>query len=124
MAIEMGSRPRTQIGKELELVKHYVLLGIALQILDHDIRIVGASQVKIPRLYESMLRGLQDRVLLELAAMRKQFRASGIHVHNETRRDSGLHASYRCGGYDHAFSMPWNFVRVESERVLKAYLAE
>jgi len=124
MAIEMGSRPRTQIGKELELVKHYVLLGIAQQILNHDIRIVGASQVKIPRLYESMLRGLQDRVLLELAAMRKQFRASGIHMQSETRHDSGLQASYRCGGYDHSFSMPWNFVRVESERLLKAYLAE
>ncbi|NBC67807.1 hypothetical protein GT003_02235 [Paenibacillus sacheonensis] len=113
--------PPAQLGKELELVKHYVLLGIAKVILEHDIRIAGAAPTKLPRLYESMMRGLQDRVLLELAGMRIQFKASGIGVYEEKRTKEALTASYRCMGYQRSFSMPWAFVKAESERLLKGY---
>ncbi|WP_201755449.1 hypothetical protein [Paenibacillus glycinis] len=117
-----GESPPAQLGKELELVKRYVLLGVVKAVLEHDIRIVGAAPTKLPRLYESMLRGLQDRVLLELADLRKQFKASGIGVYEEKRTREALTASYRCMGYQRSFSMPWTFVKAESERVLKAYL--
>ncbi|WP_219838034.1 hypothetical protein [Paenibacillus sp. R14(2021)] len=116
--------PPVQMGKELELVKRYALLGIVNVILEHDIRIVGATATKLPRLYESMLRGLQDRVLLELAAMRKQFRDSGIGVYEEHRDKVQLTVSYRCMGYQRTFSMPWAFVKAEAERVLKTYLTK
>ncbi|WP_308634832.1 hypothetical protein [Paenibacillus silvisoli] len=125
MAVDLKmSSPPVQIGKELELVRRYVLLGIVNQILDHDIRIVGATATKLPRLYESMMRGLQDRVLLELAAMRRQFRDNGIGVEKEQRSASGLSAAYSCMGYKHSFSMPWSFVKAESERLLKSYLTK
>lgn len=121
MAIDIESQPSVQIGKELELVKRYVLLGILMRILDHDIRVVGSAATKLPRVYESMLRGIQDRVLLEQASMRKQFRSSGIRVHEEKRGVDGLTAAYMCRGYHHTFSMPWTSVRVEAERLLKDY---
>lgn len=124
MAVDIGSQPPIQIGKELELVKRYVMLGIVIRILDHDIRIIGSTATKLPRLYESMLRGLQDRVLLELADMRKQFRASGIQVSEEKRTAEGLTAAYRCRGYQHHFSFLWTFVKAEAERVLKAYMVK
>lgn len=117
-----GDSPPAQLGRELELVKRYVLLGVVRAILEHDIRIVGAAPTKLPRLYESMLRGLQDRVLLELADLRRQFRASGIGVYEEKRTREALTASYRCMGYERSFSMPWTFVKAESERVLKTFL--
>ncbi len=98
MAVDIGSQPPVQIGKELELVKRYVMLGIVIRILDHDIRIIGSTATKLPRLYESMLRGLQDRVLLELADMRRQFRESGIQVSGEKRTTDGLTATYAAGG--------------------------
>ncbi|MBW7476147.1 hypothetical protein K0T92_15495 [Paenibacillus oenotherae] len=112
------------IGKELELVKHYVLLGIVMRILDHDIRIVGAAGTKLPTLYEGMLRGLQDRVLLELASIRKQFRVSGIRVIEEKSGRDGLTAQYVCRGYYHNFSMIWSFVKAEAERLLKVYMSK
>ncbi|BBH19093.1 hypothetical protein Back11_04380 [Paenibacillus baekrokdamisoli] len=121
MAVDTGSQPPIQIGKELELVKHYVMLGIVMRILDHDIRIIGSTATKLPRLYESILRGLQDRVLLELANMRRQFRESGIQVNEEIRSKEGLTAIYRCRGYQHTFSFLWTFVKAEAERLLKAY---
>ncbi|MCQ6560796.1 hypothetical protein [Paenibacillus mendelii] len=122
MAVDVDNQPPVQIGRELELVKRYVLLGMTTRILNHDIRIVGASPTKLPRLYESMLRGLQDRVLLELAALRKQFRESDIRIFDETSGKDGLTARYQCRGYEHSFSMIWSYVRAEAERLLKAYL--
>nr|WP_246427568.1 hypothetical protein [Paenibacillus phyllosphaerae] len=105
----------------MELVKRYALLGVTTRILNHDIRVVGASQTKLPRLYESMLRGLQDRVLLELAAMRRQFRDIGIRIIEETHQQDGLGVRYMSSGYEHRFTLVWSYVRVEAERLLKSY---
>ncbi|WP_424766812.1 hypothetical protein [Paenibacillus sp. sgz302251] len=112
-----------QTEEELGLVKRYVLLGIVMRILDHDIKVIGTSAIKLPRFYESMLRGMQDRVLLDLAAIRRQFREMGIKVYEEKRQTDGLHANYMCRGYHHHFFMLWGFVKAESERVLKQYLS-
>jgi hypothetical protein len=120
-AMRLEARPPIQTENELEIVKRYVLLGIVMRILDHDIRVVGTSAMKLPRFYESVLRGLQDRVLLELAALRRQFRDLGIKVYEENRAAEGLTAKYVCRGYHHSFSMLWGFVRAEAERLLKSY---
>lgn len=116
--------PPVQTEEELELVKRYVLLGIVIRILDHDIRVIGVSGMKLPRFYESVLRAVQDRVLLDLAATRKQFRESGIKVYEERRERDGLHAAYVCRGYHHRFFMLWGFVKGESERLLKRYTSK
>jgi hypothetical protein len=116
-------RPPLQSEDELEAVKRYVLLGIAVRILDHDIRVVDSSRLKLPRFYESILRGLQDRALLELAALRRMFRSSGIKVYEERKEAEGLTTAYVCRGYHHHFTMPWSFVRAEAERLLKRYAA-
>ncbi|MFC4808942.1 hypothetical protein [Paenibacillus sp. GCM10023250] len=134
MALDMETRPaeaggqpetgdsRTLLGKEMELVRRYALLGIACAILEHDIRIAEAAKTKLPRLYESMMRGLQDRVLLDLAGIRRQFKASGIGGFDEKRTEESLTATYRCMGFQRSFSMPWTFVKAEAERLLKGYL--
>lgn len=118
----VAAHPPIQTEAELELVKRYVLLGIVMRILDHDIRAIGASRMKLPRFYESLLRGMQDRVLLDMANIRRQFREWGIRVYEEKRERDGLHAQYVCRGYHHQFFMLWGFVKAESERVLKGYL--
>jgi len=118
-----ASRPPIQTEEELELVKRYVLLGIVIRILDHDIRVIGKASIKLPRLYESMMRGMQDRVLLDLAGIRRQFREMGIKVYEEKNEGDGLHVKYVCRGYHHRLFMLWNFVKAESERVLKQYLS-
>ncbi|WP_274649831.1 hypothetical protein [Paenibacillus humicola] len=124
MAVDSKLQPSVQIGKELEIVKRFVLLGVTMRILNHDIRVIGASKAKLPRLYESILRALQDRVLLELAALRRQFRESGIRILEERQTPDHMTARYVCRGYEHSFSLLWPFVRAESERLLKAYAAE
>ena len=107
---------------EMTLVRQYVLLGIVMRILDHDIQAIRTTGMKLPQFYESMLRGIQDRVLLDLAAMRRDFRKTGIKVYEEKRESDGLHAEYLCRGYRHRMFMLWGYVKAESERVLKQYL--
>ncbi|MDQ0058482.1 hypothetical protein [Paenibacillus harenae] len=121
--VNAASHPPVQTDEELELVKRYELLGIVMRILDHDIRVIGTASIKLPRLYESMLRGVQDRVLLDLSAIRRQFREIGIKVYEEKQEADGLSAQYMCRGYHHRFFMLWGFVKAESERVLKQYLS-
>ncbi|MEV5028759.1 hypothetical protein [Paenibacillus sp. LPE1-1-1.1] len=121
--VRTAASPPIQTEEELELVKRFVLLGIVMRILDHDIRVIGTSAIKLPRFYESMMRGMQDRVLLDLAAIKRQFREMGIKVYEERRQADGLHADYVCRGYHHRFFMLWGFVKAESERVLKQYLS-
>ncbi|CAM4240987.1 hypothetical protein FHS16_001302 [Paenibacillus endophyticus] len=118
-----AAHPPIQTEEELELVKRFVLLGIVMRILDHDIRVIGSSAIKLPRFYESMMRGMQDRVLLDLAVIKREFRQTGIKVYEERRQKDGLHAEYVCRGYHHRFFMLWGFVKAESERVLKQYLS-
>ncbi|MCR2806489.1 hypothetical protein [Paenibacillus soyae] len=122
-AARTASPPPIQTEDELELVKHFVLLGIVMRILDHDIRVIAASGMKLPRFYESLLRGIQDRVLLDLADLRRQFRGKGIKIYEEKQEPDGLRAQYVCRGYHHQFFMLWGFVKAESERVLKQYLS-
>ncbi|MFF2481531.1 hypothetical protein [Paenibacillus sp. NPDC058071] len=115
------ARPPVQTEDELESVKKYVLLGVVMRVLDHDIRSIGASAIKLPRLYESMLRGVQDRVLLDQAALRKRFKEKGIKLLEERRGTDGVDVDYVCRGYRHTFRMLWSHVKAESERVLKRY---
>ncbi|MWC28873.1 hypothetical protein [Paenibacillus sp. MMS18-CY102] len=122
--VREASHPPAQSEAEQGLVKRYVLLGIVMRILDHDIRVVGNAGMKLPRLYESMLRAVQDRVLLDLAALRRQFRDAGIKIYEESQQKEAMHAKYVCRGYHHQFAMVWGFVKAESERLLKTYLHE
>jgi len=118
-----AASPPIQTEAELQLVKRHILLGIMIQILNHDIRVIDAAGMKLPRLYESMLRAIQDRVLLDLAHTRRLFREHGIKVYEEKRQADGLHAKYICRGYHHNFFMLWGFIKSESERMLKQYIS-
>jgi|GEM_PF-851926 len=110
-----------QTEAELALLKRYLLLRVAVQILDHDIGIVAASEMKLPQLYESMLRALQDRVLLEQAAAKRQMIADGIRITEERRHAEGVAVQYSARGYQHQFTLQWPVVRREAERLLGDY---
>ena len=112
---------RIQTEGDLNLVKRFLMLRIAVQILDHDIGIAGASSMKLPRLYESILRALQDRVLLDQAAAKREMNAGGIRIHREQRHAEGLKVQYAVRGYQHEFTMLWPLVRREAEHLLGQY---
>jgi len=108
---------------ESEAIKQYILLEMVLRIIDHDVKAIGNSKIKLPRLYESILRGVQDRVLLDMADLRRLFRKNGIKIYEELQEKEGLLAHYVCRGYHHQLFMLWGFIKVECERVLKQYMS-
>lgn len=120
---EKGVHAPIQEEFEADAVKEYVLLEMVLRVIDHDVKAIGSSKIKLPRLYESMLRGVQDRVLLDMADSRRLFRKNGIKIYEECQEQDGLRAKYVCRGYHHQIFMLWGFVKVECERVLKKYMA-
>ncbi|MCK9860129.1 hypothetical protein [Paenibacillus sp. ATY16] len=113
--------PAYSAEDETTLVQRYVLLGIVMLVLDHDIRVMGTGSIKLPRLYESLLRGIQDRVLLEQAALRMQFRKAGIKLTEERRLKEGMETVYICRGSTKRFYLPWSYLKAESEQAIKQY---
>lgn len=110
--------------QESEAVRHYMLLELALIIIEHDIKALGMSKFKLPRLYETILRGIQDRVLLDMAELRQMFRKNGIKIYNKLRREDGLQTQYVCRGYHHEKFMLWSVIKVECESLLKRYMSQ
>lgn len=115
---------KLQQAEEADAVKHYLLLGFVMKIIDHDIKVIQKSTIKLPRLYETVLRAVQDNVLLDMADYRRQFRQSGIKIYEELQEKDGLLAKYVCRGYHHQIYMLWDFIKVECERVLKQYMTK
>lgn len=111
-----------QHADEADAVKQYLLLGFVMKIIDHDIKVIQKSTIKLPRLYETVLRSVQDNVLLDMANYRRQFRTKGIKIYEENQEKDGLLAKYVCRGYHHQMYMLWEFIKVECERVLKHYM--
>lgn len=109
---------------ESEAVKQYMVLELALLVIEHDVKVIGLSKFKLPRLYESILRGVQDRVLLDMADLRRMFRKNGIKIYEKQRLEDGLLTKYVCRGYHHKKFMMWNVVKVECEQMLKRYMAQ
>jgi hypothetical protein len=111
----------TPTDEDMALVQRHILLGIVMLILDHDIRVMGTGSIKLPRLYESLLRGVQDRVLLDQAALRIKFREAGIKPVEERRQKDGLDTFYMCRGSKHHCYLPWSYLKAESEQLIKQY---
>lgn len=108
---------------ESEAIKQYVLLEMVLRIIDHDVKAIGNSKIKLPRLYESILRGVQDRVLLDMADLRQMFRKNGMKIYGKLQEKEGLLVQYVSKGYHHQFFLLWGFVKVQCERMLKQYMS-
>ncbi|MCM3627128.1 hypothetical protein M3194_07105 [Paenibacillus glycanilyticus] len=113
--------PAYLTDEDTALVQRYILLGIVMLILDHDIGVMGTGSIKLPRLYESLLRGIQDRVLLEQASLRLQFRKTGIKLMEERRLKDGLETVYICRGTHHRCFLLWTYLKAESEQVIKQF---
>jgi hypothetical protein len=109
---------------ELDAVKQYMLLELALLIIEHDIKAIGLTKFKLPRLYESVLRGVQDRVLLDMANLRRMFRERGIKIYERLKKADGLLVQYVCRGYHHEKMLLWSVVKVECEAMLKRYMSQ
>lgn len=118
----MGRAPMERTEEEVSLVKQSLIMPIVLDVLTHDIRVLQSSRAKMNAVYVKHLRGLQDRVSLELYHIRRELRKRGIKVFRQERAKRGLEAEYLCRGYEHQFTMMWSVVKAEVEVALDALM--
>jgi len=117
------ARPPVRLTEEeFEGVKRYLLLDIVLRVTDHDLRVMDASRVKMQRAYRKLLLALQDRVMLDMAALRHRFRKAGIRIYGQERDRGGVTAWFACRGYHHRISLLSAFIRAQAEEILLEYL--
>lgn len=108
--------------EELALVKRFIIMPFVLKVLDHDIGVMQRSTLKMPSVYERVLKGIQDQVLLEMVITRRMMKERGVHVYEQRKTDTGIRAKYICRGYHHDFALLWGLVRAEVETTLQGYV--
>ncbi len=96
-------QPPLQTEEDLRLVKEYILLPILLDVLERDIQILKIVQLKMASIYVGALQHVQDKVMTDLAILRKRLREHGIKVFEQQRGALSVQAGYLCRGYEHKF---------------------
>jgi hypothetical protein len=118
-------RPHKIAEDELILVKNSLLFPIILDVLSHDTKNMQITGVKIPIIYNLLLKGKQqqavDDVMAELSAVKREMRLRGIKILGEKRTNLSIEAEYICRGYPYHFSMLWGFVKAEVQKKLSVY---
>jgi hypothetical protein len=118
-------RPHKITEDELVLVKKTLLFPIILDVLTHDTKHMQITGVKIPIIYNQLLKGKQQQaindVMEELNAVKREMRLQGLKILAEKRTNLSIEAEYLCRGYPYHFSMLWGFVKAEVQKKLSVY---
>ncbi|MBD2846002.1 hypothetical protein IDH44_12425 [Paenibacillus sp. IB182496] len=117
-AMQKNAQLPAQFAKARNLVRRYALLRILARILEHDIAVVARASRPAP--HGRLLRGAQDRILLELTAIRVAFGASGIRLIHQQDAPH-MRVTYRWGGGEHVFESRSN-LRQEALELLHGCL--
>ncbi|WP_440110639.1 hypothetical protein [Paenibacillus sp. QZ-Y1] len=104
------------------LIKSMVVRTLLLDVLERDIRTLDTLQLKMPEVYILSLTRIQNNVLKEMLALRKQMRTRGVKVLEEKREADGIEILYLCRGYSQRFYMLWTFARNEVKKELSRHL--
>jgi len=117
----MKSTP-LQTELDFTLVKQYILLPLALDVIDHDVRYMQISPLKMTNVYIKNLEQVQRQVHEDLVRVRKQMRAHGLKVYEEKKSKMSIDVKYICRGYHHNFGMLWSLVKSDIEELLAGYM--
>jgi len=118
-------KPHIIAEDELILVKKSLLFPIILDVLSYDTKNMQITGVKIPMIYNLLLKGKQQQaiadIMAELHAVKREMRLRGIKILIEKRTNLSMDAEYLCRGYPYHFSMLWGFVKAEVQKKLSVY---
>lgn len=98
--------------KDIEIIKEAILFPYILNTLEHDIRLLMDSNLKMKELYARQLRGLQNKATLVNSDIRKQMRNRGIKILTETREKERFVTEYLVRGYTSNFQMLYTHLKV------------
>lgn len=106
----------------LELIKDFILLPIAFDALERDIRTFQSAPLKVAAVYIQHSRRIQRKIDVDLSLLRSQLRQQGIKVYDAKRMRHSVEAEYVYQGTRRKFAMVWGHVKAEVLRKLSLYM--
>ncbi|AOZ91516.1 hypothetical protein [Paenibacillus crassostreae] len=99
--------------RELELMREYVLLPVALHIVEKKILEVERSPQMLKLLYSTAAKVLAKHIREDVNKSKKALHEQTIRVYEDSKNDSELTYRYTCRGYENQFIMTRDFMRAE-----------
>jgi hypothetical protein len=109
-------------AQDLQLIKEFVLLPIAYDALERDIRTFEAAPLKVPAVYIRHSRRIQRKIDVDLSLLRTRLKQQGIKVYEAKRTPHSVEAEYIYRGYRRKFAMVWGVVKAEVLKKLSLYM--
>ncbi|ANE48051.1 hypothetical protein SY83_19105 [Paenibacillus swuensis] len=119
--MSQNKAPLWPTDEEQGMIKEFLLLPLVLTVFERDTEVIG-NNVKTKAPYVEAIALAMDRVTLNLAGLKKEFRLRGIKVFDGVRTEHGIRCSYLCRGYENQFDLMWTYVKAEVELRMKHYL--
>ncbi|MGG1659468.1 hypothetical protein [Brevibacillus sp. NRS-1366] len=107
---------------ELELLREFVLLPIALSIFERDKSVIEDSELKMKLPYVAAINTAMDRITRQLGKMKREMHQKGLKVARQNRSEIGIDCIFLCLGYSQQFRMQWDLVKAETQIRMQQYL--
>jgi hypothetical protein len=111
-----------QTEEEIQMVKDCIIAPVLLDVLEHDMKALTLTDLKLPNIYRKKFRAMQKEVSRDLSNLRQMLRKHGIKIYSEARLREHLEAHYKCRGYDHEMVLTWDTIKAEVEIRLSQFL--
>ncbi|MFE5318930.1 hypothetical protein ACFQ88_09490 [Paenibacillus sp. NPDC056579] len=99
--------------KELELMREYILLPVALQIVEKRSIEVEMSSMTLKLLYSAAAKILARKIREDVQKSRAALLEKNIRLFEESKDDTALYYRYVCRGREDRFTMTKDFMRAE-----------
>lgn len=109
-------------SEDVEIVKDAVLFPYILSTLEHDIKLMMNSKMKMGDVYARLLRKAQNDATVAFSEVKKRMRNNGIKLLEEKRESDKTVTTFMCRGYQHEFIMPFRTLKYDIKVRLGKYL--
>jgi hypothetical protein len=106
-------KPPLLSSEEHQMVKDYLIIPVMLDYVHSDIETANKAGFKLDLVLVLSLQKVQDQILHEHLALKRNLRERGIKVFPERRTQTGIEAVYLCRGYQHNMTLLWDIIRTE-----------
>lgn len=127
MSIQNDATPQSKeplTGKEMELMREYILLPVALHIVEKKILEVEMSPQMLKLLYSTAAKVLANHIREDVQKSKKILFERNIRVFEDTKSDTELTYRYVCRGLEDQLTMTKDFMRAEVSVRIGRYLRQ
>lgn len=115
--------PGTLGPTDRSLIKESIILPMVMTIINRNYKRLDVDGIRLKKVYLVILQKAMDSVLTDLTAIKQELRKRQIKVYLESRDAEGIRTLYLYKGYTDRSFFRWNYIKVEVEKRISAYLS-